>query len=67
MPENLKTLYYFTKSEYGFNNIKKSRIKISDISALNDTFDVFTPASRLRTERAKARRFVELWGGLWLR
>lgn len=65
MAENLKTLYYFTKAEYAFSNINDGRVKISDIAKLNDTFDVFTPASRLKEERIKARSFVKQWAGLW--
>lgn len=65
MSENLITLYYFTKAEHAFSNMNGSKIKVSNISSLNDTFDIFTPASKLRKERASARRFVEMWSDLW--
>ncbi len=58
MAENLKTLYYFTKAEHAFSNINEEKIKVSDIAKLNDTFDIFTPASKIRQERALANQFV---------
>lgn len=33
------TYYYFTTAEYGLDNLRKRRLKISDIRALNDPFE----------------------------
>lgn len=33
-------LYYFTSAEYGIENLKKGRLKISDFSNVNDPFEL---------------------------
>lgn len=57
-------LYYFTEKQYALCNLKSNRIKVSEFSRLNDTFDIFTPASNVEKEHDKAKKFVDIMGGL---
>lgn len=60
-----RRLYYFTDRRYGLENLTKRRIKVSDFSTLNDSFDMLTPASASRTDRRDARFHVNVMGELF--
>jgi hypothetical protein len=51
-------IYHFIKAEYGLENIRKRRIKISRLNDLNDPFELYAlelPDSRLRSAFSNAK------------
>ncbi|MDO8888646.1 MAG: DUF2971 domain-containing protein [Hydrogenophaga sp.] len=48
-------LYYFTSSHWALDNVARRRIKVSQIEALNDPFELLSPALKQPEDRAKFR------------
>lgn len=51
-------LYYYTRSEHAVSNIKKRRIKISDIRKLNDPFEM-SPALTVNPDANRALKLLK--------
>ncbi len=49
----VQRLYHFTGAKHALSNIEKNRIKVAQIAALNDPFDLRAPRLNSRAERQK--------------
>lgn len=58
-------LYHFVGPDHWEDNLRQSHLKLAEVSNLNDSFDLLTPATDKRSERDKSRWFVESIGDLF--
>jgi hypothetical protein len=50
-------LYHFLSAQHAIENLKKGRIKLSEIGGLNDPFELWSSAQKSREVRAKLRQW----------
>lgn len=50
-------LYHFLNKEFGLKDLRERRLKISEISSLNDPFEFISPAGSNRREREMLREW----------
>jgi Protein of unknown function (DUF2971). len=55
--------YYFTTAQHGIDNVRRKRIKISQLSDLNDPFELLAPELSTETLRIAFSRSLSEWAG----